>query len=130
MVAVGQTPGYVIARMMVDTGAQRTLVDDRLPAQLGFKPLRYEQMIGVSQKPELYPVYKMSIAIMMDAGHAGYVQVQFHADIVGMPTPGAAQQHNGLLGRDFLRQFKFVYDGPAGEFHLSGQGLPTAGRRK
>lgn len=106
------------ADLMLDTGAQTTVIEDFFAQSLGLRPLRFRSIIGVSQKPELHPVYRMQISISMkdSFGHDG-VGV-FVADVCGMPSPPKPTKHKGLLGRDFLRYFRFSYDGPAGCYEI------------
>lgn len=121
-----------VVKMMVDTGAQKTVVEDKIAAALGLVPLRFTPMVGVSQKPELCPLYLMSVHIAMTDGKKNTV-VTFTAEIIGMASPPQPQLHAGLLGRDFLSHFKMVYDGKGGIFEiigqLPGQGTPRRGKR-
>lgn len=119
MLAEGITPKGAIANMMVDTGAARTLIDDSIAQDLRLKPLRLTPIIGVSQKPMDCPVYRMQMQIKMADGSGRERAVAFVADIVGMPSSNESiGQHQGLIGRDFLRYVKFVYDGPTGSFEI------------
>jgi len=103
--------------MMIDTGAQSTIVEKQIATQLGLKPIRFAPMIGVSQKPELCPVYLMSITILV-SGDGMEGSVTFNNEVVGMSSPVRPQPHVGLLGRDFLSHMTLVYEGPKGSFEL------------
>jgi hypothetical protein len=74
-------------------------------------------MVGVSQKPELCPVYFLNITLGVGDG-ADVIPVTFSAECIGMAPPVVQQQHVGLLGRFFLSFMKFIYDGPKGTFEL------------
>lgn len=113
-------------KMMVDTGAQRTVIEKRLASQLGVAPIRFQQMVGVSQQPELCPVYVVSVTLRV-GDNLQHAEVTFVAEVIGMSSPPTPQEHVGLLGRDFLRHFRFTYDGPRGEFELvpEKQGTPV-----
>lgn len=113
--ALPQAP--VPARMMIDTGAERTLVEKRIAEQLGLAPIRFDDIIGVSQKAEPHPVYLMSVSFTV-ADERRKAGVMFAAEIVGMKSPPTPQPHVGLLGRDFLMRMRFNYDGPQGCFEL------------
>lgn len=103
---------------MIDTGAQKTVVEKKLAEQLGLVPIRFQPMVGVSQKPELCPVYLMSVSIgMSDGTNTGFAA--FETEVIGMASPPRPQGHQGLLGRDFLRHMRFVYNGPTGTFEVS-----------
>ena len=118
-VAAGGIPKTLVHNLMVDTGAQSTCVEDKIAQALGLVPVRYAEMMGVSGKPENYPVYRMAIVIGMseDGTGAGH-QANFVADVVGTPSPPVPLTHVGLIGRDFLKYMKLVYDGPKGTFDI------------
>ena len=101
----------VTAQMMIDTGAERTLVEKSIAEQLGLTPIRYDGIIGVSQKAELRPVYLMSVSFTV-GGDGQAAEVTFATDVVGMESPPKPQPYVGLLGRDFLMGMRFNYDGP------------------
>jgi hypothetical protein len=42
---------------MIDTGAAKTAIDNNLAADLNLAPIRYEQVVGVSQESLECPVY-------------------------------------------------------------------------
>ncbi|MCC7542383.1 MAG: aspartyl protease family protein [Deltaproteobacteria bacterium] len=106
-------------RLMIDTGAQRTLVDDALCVKLGLPPIRFDEIVGVSGKPESWPVYLLGVRL----GLSSHPKAQenafavFGAEVIGMPV-GPHDQHRGLLGRDFLANFELGYDGPNGSFAI------------
>jgi hypothetical protein len=119
VVAEGGTPKSFQHALMVDTGAQATSVENKIPEALGLVPIRFARMMGVSGKPEDYPVYRMSVGIGMGDDRTGTVlPAVFVADVVGTPSPPAPLSHVGLLGRDFLRHVQLLYDGPKGRFEL------------
>jgi hypothetical protein len=126
-----QATNKVTVQLMVDTGAQRTVIDRAIADQLGLRPIRFEQMVGVSNIPEDCPVYLMSVSIGVGDGVATRL-VSFTSEFIGMSTPAVARPHSGLLGRDFLRFMRVVYDGAGGwvEIHenapaLLGQAQPA-----
>ena len=49
---------FTSVKLMVDTGAQRTCIEDNILRQLGLIPINYTYLIGVNQEPELHPVYR------------------------------------------------------------------------
>jgi predicted aspartyl protease len=103
--------------LMIDTGAQRTVIEKRLASQLGLTPIRFQQMVGVSQIPEMCPVYLMSVTLSV-GGDGQVLAITFSTEVIGMSSPPQPREHVGLLGRDFLRHMKLVYDGPRGSFEL------------
>lgn len=112
-------PAAIITTMMIDTGADRTVVDVRVAEELGVAPHRFVSMVGVSQKPELCPEYRLTVVLAMSDDVTGVsIDVNFSANVVGMPAPNHKSAHYGLIGRDFLRHFRFTYDGPTGTFEI------------
>ena len=116
----GMQVPYLPSKMMVDTGAQISCIEDQiLSGPLGLKPIRFMPLTGVSGKAEMRPVYRMAIAIMMaDSSGTNQGPAIFTADVVGVPSPETPQVHKGLLGRDFLMHVRFVYEGQKGEFQI------------
>jgi hypothetical protein len=85
---------------------------------MGLSPIRYIPVIGVSHKSEECPVYLMTIRMDVKDGHREHTDyVDYNATVVGMRCP---RQWQGLLGRDFLRRFRMIYDGGRGlvELHV------------
>lgn len=117
--ARGRPVPQLSVKMMVDTGAELTVVERRLADDLGLVPVRFIPMIGVSQKPELSPVYRMSLTLRMSDALGSAVDLRFSTDMVGMPSPPQPAEHRGLIGRDFLMHVRFVYHGPTGDFWIS-----------
>jgi hypothetical protein len=108
-----QVTNKAIVQLMVDTGAQRTVIDRAIADKLSLRPIRFEQMVGVSNIPEDCPVYLMSVSLVVGDGVAQRV-VSFTSEFIGMSTPARPRPHSGLLGRDFLRFMRVVYDGAGG----------------
>lgn len=115
---VGTTGADRPVLLMVDTGAQRTCVNDAVIAGFGLAPIRFDPIVGVSGKPENMPVYRMDIVLTMENDHGDVAHFAFRSDIVGTPSAPGAQQHQGLIGRDFLARFRFQYDGPSATFSI------------
>lgn len=117
--ASGGKPESMERQLLVDTGASRTCIEDRLARELGLIPVRFDPFFGVSGKPAEYPVYRMSIGVAMKEDETGPShQAIFLADVVGMPAPPHSTSHVGLLGRDFLQHVRLIYDGPRGRFEI------------
>jgi hypothetical protein len=106
------------AHLMVDTGAHLTCLREDYLQQAGLAPIRVGSMVGVSGKPELCPVYRACIEIGMADPQGNTMAGRFVADVYGVKALGHV---DGLLGRDFLRHFRFVYNGPDGTFEIIDQ---------
>jgi len=103
----------VSATFMIDTGAQKTAIDRSLADELNLTPIRFEQIVGVSQKAEEYPVFRLVLQLRVSSGEKSH-QYDYPTDVIGVPSPVVSQQqHFGLLGRDFLQAWRLVYDGPS-----------------
>ena len=104
--------------LMVDTGAQKTVVEKRFPERYGLTPIRFDEILGVSGEPVPAPVYRMKLRLTVARGDNGAGHgLDFDADIIGTDS-SATVQHDGLLGRDFLSMVKLVYDGPDDTFKI------------
>lgn len=102
-----------VAKLMLDTGAQSTVVENCIPQQLGLTPIRFTELVGVSHKPEKCPVYMMSVSFLATKGtHKQWLT--FSSQIIGTGSPTKPTDHKGLLGRDFLGALHVSYDGVSG----------------
>lgn len=118
-----------VAKMMVDTGAELTLVEEVVPDFLGLRPIRYQEIEGVGGRVDS-PVYRLQLAIHASDAARRDGWMTFSSDVVAMPSPPtdtARRPHVGLIGRDFLRHIRFVYDGPSGSFELIDMNAPRLG---
>jgi len=106
------------ATMLVDTGAQGTMVEYHVAEALGVRAVRHEQVIGVSQKPEQCPVYPLQIEIALNHGPGGPRAWRCALDTFGMAASKMDSDLVGFLGRDFLAHFRLVYDGRGGTVEL------------
>lgn len=95
---------------LVDTGASITAVDEDVVASLGIQPIGQMKLSTPSQ----------SMPAWLYAVRPSFPEVQMPPlevlDVVGCTL--APQGFIALLGRNFLRKFVFVYDGPTGFFRL------------
>jgi len=114
----GRPSRLVEATLMMDTGASRTVIEEKTLKQLGMPPLRYMPITGVSQKSDLCPVYRIAVEIQMRDENDRPGSAILVSDVAGVPSPSLPEKHVGLLGRDFLQYVRFVYDGPGGEFEI------------
>ena len=103
-------------RMMVDTGAEITVVEDAVPKFLNLEPIRFQAIAGVTGDLDC-PIYRLEIRIRSNHHDDGHIQ--FSADVFAIPPVAElARPHVGLLGRDFLQFVRFEYDGPSGTYRL------------
>jgi hypothetical protein len=103
--------------MMIDTGAQITVVEDAVPKFLKLEPIRFQAIAGVTGDLEC-PIYRLEISIRSNH-HDENRRIHFSADVFAIPPVAElARPHVGLLGRDFLQYARFDYDGPSGTYRL------------
>lgn len=116
----GQQSAPPQAKLMVDTGAQCTVVEDVILQGLGLAPIGFRNIVGVSQVSQKCPVYLLNIGLEMAPmpNQGGGIMCTVTLPVVGMPSPSQPAEHVGLLGRDFLSHFIFAYDGPSGVFMI------------
>ncbi len=101
--------GSATVRLMIDTGAEQSILDEAVVAALGTPRRGSIQIAGVTSSASLaVDVHRVHFAI-------DGVNQTIDLDVVALPRDGIG---DGLLGRDVLAHLRFLYDGPAGTFRL------------
>jgi hypothetical protein len=116
----GDEPGEIKHKLLIDTGAHRTLIAREIAEALDLDPIRLDPIVGVSQKVEEWPVYRMGIEINVTLNAGDKMRIEADLEVAGSPPFAESEKHVGLLGRDFLADWLFFYDGLAGRFMLKG----------
>ena len=106
------------ATMLIDTGADCTMLDERVLGALGVAAVRKTLIGGISGRPEARLVYRMDLLVRMLDEAGALHEIVTRQDIVGMHLRPEREAGFGLLGRDYLVGMRFVYDGPRGAFAL------------
>jgi hypothetical protein len=114
----GDKPGAVRTKLLVDTGAHRTIISTRVAKVLELDQVREETVVGISQKEETWPVFMMGVEIRVKLDEGDYMPVETSLYVPGCPPFAETEQHDGLLGRDVLSDWHFHYPGPLGGFLL------------
>jgi tetratricopeptide (TPR) repeat protein len=102
----------VSSRLMLDTGASGILVDSKIAAKAGIKPLVEEKIQGIGDKAAL-------------AGFIGYAEkiqigeLEFEGCVVEVASGRSVLGDDGLIGADVFRHFLVDMDMPNGKFKLS-----------
>ena len=112
------TPAGERVAMVIDTGSACSMVDNRTARALGHEPAYFTLIGGATGDPELRPVYRMEMVVRLLDWAGRSHDVGFRQEIVGLeprPQRGAAF---GLIGRDYLANMHFLYDGRRGSFTL------------
>lgn len=113
LLTAGQpVPSTVIARLLVDTGASGTNIDQTIIQKLQLQPRGSVPVNTPSTgaTPHVASVYDVSLAIRI-----GQMVRGFSATPV-ISSNFAAQNIDGLLGRDVLAHALFHYDGQSKSF--------------
>lgn len=111
--------------MMIDTGARFSLVTDTVLAQPGVVSIGETDVRTSMQTVETRPVYRIAVGLEFEDEYGDQHVKSVPLRVIASPpvtvkiSPGISLRHEGLLGLDFLQQFRFAYDGPSGEFRLS-----------
>jgi len=102
----------VSSRLMLDTGASGILVDSKIAAKAGIKPIVNEKIQGIGDKGGM-------------AGFVGFAEkiqigeLEFQGCIVEVASGRSVLGDDGLIGADVFRQFLVDIDMPNGKFKLS-----------
>ncbi|WP_409433622.1 retropepsin-like aspartic protease [Litorimonas sp. RW-G-Af-16] len=98
-------------RGLIDTGASVNCIDNMTARKLGLPIIDYKQFQSASGQ-NLTPVY----VGIIDIAEVGIeILGQFYGAELGLGT----KSYHCLLGRPFLSNFIFSYDGPDGVFQLA-----------
>jgi hypothetical protein len=110
-----QHPPPVRAEFVIDTGADRTMVNDRILLNLGLQPTESTRVLTSSSagKPETCDVYDISLE-MRGKGNAAWRSSSLA--VLGRHLPNDSIE--GMIGRDILDRMVLVYDGPQRMFRL------------
>jgi hypothetical protein len=120
LLGTNQTPpSPLLVKLLIDTGAQVSAVEETFAIQLGLRPKRFVSLAGISQQAQLCPVYAMTLAFAMVDDTGQKKEVAISSEVVGVSSPPNPHTHVGVLGRDILSHFRLLYEGDTGLFELS-----------
>lgn len=89
---------------LIDTGAEASMIDDVLAKELELVQIDTATIAGVGGVKDDHPVYLANIFAPQLDSH-GY------GKFVSAKLKEGGQEHQVLLGRDFLSQVVMIYDG-------------------
>lgn len=113
----GKKAPSVAAKLMIDTGAAKTAINNTFAAKLNLVPIRYEQVVGVSQESQECPVYMLVLKLSVALG-GKRMEYSCSTEALGIPSPRQGEPYDGFLGRDFLAFWRLTYDGPSGVIEM------------
>jgi hypothetical protein len=121
--------------MMIDTGARFSVVTETVIFGLGVAPIGSTDVRTSLQQVVERPVYRIIVGLEFEDEYGAPRPAQIPLTVIASPPVPAnlpkemAFRHEGLLGLDFLRTFRFIYDGPTNSFLLTCDDLPVAATR-
>lgn len=107
----------VEAHFMIDTGAHHSMVSLAAARHLSLRSIGSMPIRGISGVTHRYTVFAATLEIPMERASGGSAMVPVPIALAGLDSH-PADEHHGLIGRDFLRAFEFMYEGPTGRFTL------------
>ena len=96
---------------LVDTGADQTVIPERLILALGLIQLDQQLVRGFDGSPRLLPTFLTRIQVRD--------LPRFDLEIIASPAI-----ENAILGRDVLNRYKVVLDGPGQVMTISDESSP------
>ena len=122
-------PPPVSGHMLVDTGATKTCIAEEVAQALNLKPVNKMTGTGAGGRHVNNGYFAhLTIVIVDPSGKRtvieneemiqGIPELSSHSKKLGILHGGKPVIFVGLLGRDFLRHAKFIYDGAKGLFSL------------
>lgn len=111
-----EPPLPVHCTLLVDTGADTTMVNGQTLRTLGLAPTSETRIVTATSGPGGEPCAVYAVDLMLVPSHP---QRRSFASVEVVEKPLLNQSVDGLLGRDLLRVLVLQYDGPRGRAHLS-----------
>jgi hypothetical protein len=115
------SPPAVPATLLVDTGASHTSLDERLVHRMGVRARRATPVTYANGRVEERLLYAVSVELILENEAGQPSRLAMHKEIIAESWTGE-RRHDGLLGWDFLRNTRFLYDGTDGHFELHVRG--------
>jgi len=108
-------PPLIAARMIIDTGASCTAIQETILKSLGLTPTGTSQILTPSSKGA--PITCATYDVLLSVYHEKHPLVLGTVAVIGSDFSG--QGIDGLIGRDVLQECLMIYDGTAGTFSLA-----------
>jgi len=110
-------PASITLNLLIDTGTGRTALDQAAIASLGLAPTGRASVHTASTAGTPHDCNLYDVSLLIPTGDGG---PPFR--LAALPVLEGVfrnQGIDGLLGRDILRQFVFIYNGPLGGYTLA-----------
>jgi hypothetical protein len=110
-------PPPIEATLIIDTGADTTMINDQHMRALGLEPISQTRVMTSTSQGLSVPcdVYDISLEIINRTGNPSW----FIQPLAVLAKPLLNQATEGMVGRDVLSQGILVYDGPRNRFNLN-----------
>lgn len=109
-------PPRIAAAMMIDTGATGCVVDTRVVDALKLVPKRHTKMMQADGILVPTRIYELT-AVLFFSSDEGTETLAINIEAAEMKVTTVGVE--GILGRNFLRLFRFEVDGSRGTWSLS-----------
>lgn len=96
---------------LIDTGASTSCIDSALAMHLALPIIDQRTCAGISGS--------MQVNMHLAQIHVPSLLFTLYGGFAGVDIGSGGQRHDVLIGRDFLRHFRMVYDGPSGGVTLA-----------
>lgn len=116
LLARGDIPRLHGAKLLVDTGAELSFINEAIAIDLQLRFVRDQEIVGVSQRPETHRIYFATLHLGFEKPDPTVMLIP--VALAGMRETTGRLQFDGILGRDFLAAFDFAYSGPKHTFAL------------
>ena len=111
-------PARVSARGLIDTGASLSLVDPKIPQQLGLSPTGKVSIKTVSTGHETHDCNEFDVSITL-LNREDEIELLFPYTPVAESTFHPAEGCEVIIGRNILQDCLFIYDGRARTFSFA-----------
>jgi hypothetical protein len=112
--------------LLLDTGARFSVVAEDVLTSLGVAPTGVTDVRTSLHDVVPRPVYRIVVSLDLVNEYGEQTMAEVLLAVIGSPPAPAdlpaamVVPHQGLLGLDFLKHFRLIYDGPGNRVELIG----------
>jgi predicted aspartyl protease len=111
--AIGLEYRELTVQALIDTGASLTVINPQIASTCKLLQTDWNRITTVGGKAGRYPAYAAAISFPR-SGLPSFEVIR----VVACPII-EQRFFSCLIGRDILRKWRFVYDGPGGEYEIT-----------